>query len=62
MPNMVGICQVMGWSGRAPAPPARESWQGVPKKEHAMSQTLNAAIAVVDIDIGKNFFHIVASR
>ncbi len=24
-----------------------------------MSQTLNAAIAVVGIDIGKNFFHIV---
>ena len=28
-------------------------------KEHAMSQTLNAAIAVVGIDIGKNSFHIV---
>ena len=26
-----------------------------------MSQTLNAAIAVVGIDIGKNSFHIVAT-
>jgi transposase len=28
-------------------------------KEHAMSQTLNAAVAVIGIDIGKNSFHIV---
>ncbi len=28
-------------------------------KEHAMSQNLNTAIAVVGIDIGKNSFHIV---
>src|SRR5207344_701890 len=32
---------------------------GAQAKEHAMSQTLNAAIAVVGIDIGKNSFHIV---
>src|SRR5271169_5941954 len=36
------------------------SWLGAPKdKEHAMSKVLNAAIAVVGIDIGKNAFHVV---
>src|SRR6202045_2189459 len=49
----------MGWSGRAPAPPAIEAGKGRQDKEHAMSQTLNAAIAVVGIDIGKNSFHVV---
>ena len=33
--------------------------RGAQDKEHAMSQTLNAAIAVIGIDIGKNSFHIV---
>jgi len=33
--------------------------RGAKDKEHAMSQTLNAATAVVGIDIGKNSFHIV---
>jgi hypothetical protein len=29
----------MGWSGRAPAPSSKQSWQGAPKtKEHAMSE------------------------
>src|ERR1700751_5920072 len=51
---------LMGWSGRAPAPPAI-SWPGGPDKEHAMSATTaQNAIAVVGIDIGKNSFHIVA--
>jgi transposase len=27
--------------------------------EHAMSQKLNSAIAVIGIDIGKNSFHVV---
>src|SRR6476469_933945 len=49
----------MGWSGRAPAPPAIKAGKGRQNKEHAMSQTVNAAIAVVGIDIGKNSFHIV---
>src|SRR5438045_7679860 len=50
----------MGWSGRAPAPPARQAGEGAPKtKEHAMSQKLNSTIAVIGIDIGKNSFHIV---
>src|SRR5918992_982160 len=33
--------------------------RGAKDKEHAMSQKLNAAIAVIGIDIGKNSFHIV---
>jgi transposase len=33
--------------------------RGAKGKEHAMSQSLNAAIAVVGIDIGKNSFHVV---
>src|SRR6476469_939858 len=49
----------MGWSGRAPAPPAIKAGKGRQNKEHAMSQTQNATIAVVGIDIGKNSFHIV---
>src|SRR6266567_8645514 len=28
----------MGWSGRAPAPPASEACRGINDKEHAMSQ------------------------
>src|SRR5262245_43115544 len=36
----------MGWSGRAPAPPASEAGPGGSKvKEHAMSEKLNSAIA-----------------
>jgi transposase len=49
----------MGWSGRAPAPPASEAGKGTKDKEHAMSQTPNTAIAVIGIDIGKNSFHVV---
>jgi transposase len=33
--------------------------RGAEDKEHAMSQTLNTAIAVIGIDIGKNSFHVV---
>jgi transposase len=33
--------------------------RGTEDKEHAMSQTLSGAVAVVGIDIGKNSFHIV---
>jgi transposase len=33
--------------------------RGAKDKEHAMSQTSNAAIAVIGIDIGKNSFHVV---
>ena len=52
-------CPLMGWSGRAAAPPAIECWEGAPKKEHAMSQKFESAIAVIGIDIGKNSFHVV---
>src|ERR1035437_5914240 len=33
--------------------------RGTKDKEHAMSQTLKTAIAVIGIDIGKNSFHVV---
>ena len=33
--------------------------RGAKDKEHAMSQTLNSAMAVIGIDIGKNSFHVV---
>jgi hypothetical protein len=33
--------------------------RGAKDKEHAMPQKLNAAVAVVGIDIGKNSFHFV---
>jgi hypothetical protein len=33
--------------------------RGAKDKEHAMSQKLNSAIAVIGIDIGKNSFHVV---
>src|SRR5213079_1845073 len=49
----------MGWSGRAPAPPATNLARGSKDKEHAMSQNLNSAVAVIGIDIGKNSFHVV---
>jgi hypothetical protein len=49
----------MGWSGRAPAPPAFYAGKGHQDKEHAISQTANTAIAVIGIDIGKNSFHVV---
>src|ERR1700689_565685 len=33
--------------------------RGTKDKEHAMSQTFNAAVSVVGIDMGKNSFHVV---
>ena len=64
MPNLYPRKQrvsspLMGWSGRAPAPPAIETGKGAKDKEHAMSQNLNSAIAFIGIDIGKNSFHVV---
>src|SRR6516164_972081 len=49
----------MGWSGRAPALPAKMLARGTEDKEHVMSQKLNSEIATLGIDIGKNSFHIV---
>src|SRR5258708_15383363 len=48
----------MEWSGRAPCQ-QRMLAGGTEDKEHAMSQNLNAAIAVIGIDIGKTSFRIV---
>jgi transposase len=42
------------------SPASEKSWPGGGKiKEHAMSDKLNTAIAVIGIDIGKNSFHVV---
>src|SRR5215831_3570851 len=53
----------MSANGMVPAvllPRQRRMWQGAAKtKEHAMSQNLNSAVAVIGIDIGKNSFHVV---
>src|ERR1035437_7284084 len=49
----------MGWSGRAPAPPASDAVRGTKDKEHAMAEALKNSIAFVGIDIGKNSFHVV---
>src|SRR3954447_540734 len=49
----------MGWSGRAPAPPAVEAGKGCQRKEPVMSQTVQTAVSTVGIDIGKNSFHII---
>src|SRR5262249_54402665 len=54
-----GRCPLMGWSGRAPAPPVTNLARGSEHKEHVMSQNLNNAVAVIGIDIGKNSFHVV---
>jgi len=40
-------------------PASNRSWDGASRQGARHSQTLNAAIAVVGIDIGKNSFHIV---
>jgi transposase len=33
--------------------------RGAKDKEHAMSQNLSSAVAIIGIDIGKNSFHLV---
>src|SRR5437868_13736436 len=50
----------MGWVRPCSGPASNEELAGgAHDKEHTMSQKLNAAIAVIGIDIGKNSFHIV---
>jgi len=48
----------MGWSGRAPAPPAI-SWPGAPRQGARHACDIQTAIAVVGIVMGKTSFHIV---
>jgi hypothetical protein len=48
----------MGWSGRAPAPPAI-SWSGAPREGASDAFTSKTAVAVIGIDIGKNSFHVI---
>ena len=50
----------MGWSGRAPGPPASETCQGAKIKEPATYQQFGATIVVIGMDIGKNSFPITA--
>ena len=45
--------------GRVPAPLLVKLARGATLREHAMSQKLNSAIAVIGIDIGNNSFHLV---
>src|SRR6202163_5042182 len=49
------------WDGPAVLLPRQQAKlaRGAKDKEHAMSKILNAAIAIVGIDIGKNAFHVV---
>ena len=49
----------MGWSGRAPAPPAIEAGKGCERQGARHVSDTHAAIAVIGIDIGKNSFHVV---
>ena len=52
-------CPIMGWSGRAPAPPAIEAGKGRQRQGARHGTDTQPVIAVVGIDIGKNSFHIV---
>src|SRR6202022_585934 len=58
-PRLGNRLPVMGWSGRAPAPPASHACAGHQDKEPAMAEALKKSIAFVGIDIGKNSFHVV---
>ena len=44
--------------GRVPAPLLVKLARGATLREHAMSQKLNSAVAVIGIDIGNNSFHL----
>ena len=50
---------LMGWSGRAPAPPASEARKGRQRQGARHVSDTQSAIAVMGIDIGKNSFHVV---
>ena len=47
------------WSGRAPAPPAKEAGRGHQRQGARHVSEPKHSIAVVGIDIGKNSFHVV---
>jgi transposase len=49
----------MGWSGVLLPRQQAKLARGAKDEEHAMSDKLNSAIAVIGIDIGKNSFHVV---
>jgi hypothetical protein len=53
--------RLLGWSGRAPAPPVTNLARGAKDKE-PMSHNLNSTITAIGIDIGKNSFYVVGLR
>jgi hypothetical protein len=50
---------IMGWSAVLQPDQQAKLAGGATIKQHAMSQKLNSAIAVIGIDIGKNSFHVI---
>src|SRR5262249_28844418 len=50
---------LMGWSGRAPAPPVTNLARGSKDKGARHVPEPHRAIPVIGIDIGKNSFHVV---
>jgi hypothetical protein len=52
-------CPLMGGPAVLLARQQAKLARGAKDKEHAMSQKLESAIAVIGIDIGKNSFHVV---
>src|SRR5262249_37421958 len=53
------IYPLMGWSGRALAPPASEAGKGRQRQGARHATQANSGIAVIGVDIGKNSFHVV---
>jgi len=47
-------CPLMGWSDRAPAPPAGEAGKGRRRRGARHVTQLNSGIAVIGIDIGRS--------
>ena len=48
----------MEWAALLPRQQAKLAW-GDKQRDHAMSEKLNTAVAVMGIDIGKNSFHVI---
>jgi serine/threonine protein kinase len=52
---------LMGWSGRAPAPPGDDTGRGRQKTRSTPMPRINRTAAVIGIEIGKNSFDVVGS-
>jgi transposase len=59
--RLVNVCE---WDGPAVLQPCQrlKLARGAKDEEHVMSQQINARVAVVGIDIGKNSFHIIGQN